>query len=123
MQRPITLRSLALATLVLAGCVSPPAGAESPALADPARIAGAWRLEVAEAAPCRLELSARPSANGYQASASPGCTAAVRQWRPTPEGLEIAAEDGLTLMLFTPDGPGRYLGFDGQRRRASLSRL
>lgn len=114
-------RALATAALLLSACAAPGAGAHSPALADPQSLAGAWTLTLPSAT-CRIVLTATASAHGYRAAPRGACPAPIAQWRPVPDGLELAGADGLTLILFEPVGPGAFEGRDADRRRARLTR-
>lgn len=117
------MRFLALfaAGLALAACHPPPVSARSPALATPEALAGAWTLTVQGRARCELQLDVSPSAHGYRVWAE-RCEIPVAQWRPVPDGVELAAADGLTLILLQPAADGVFEGFDGERRAARLAR-
>lgn len=110
------------AILLLAACAGAPAGARSPALAAPASLAGVWTLTAGAAPACRIRLTAEPAAHGYLAVTLGGCRARISAWRPIPEGVELAAADGLTLVLLSPTGPNRYAGRDAAGEAAQLSR-
>lgn len=114
--------ALAAAILLLGACAGPSAGARSPALADPEALAGVWTLTVEGRAACKLLLNAAPAAHGYGASPQGGCPIPVTQWRPVPDGIELAGSDGLTLILLEPDGSRAFSGFDSGRRPARLLR-
>lgn len=112
-----------LAALLLVGaCAGPPAGARSPALLSPETMAGVWTLSVEGRAACKLRLTATPAAQGYVAAPEGGCPLAVAQWRPVPDGVELAGPDGLTLILLEPAGANAFSGFDGGRRQARMVR-
>ncbi|MFC3076743.1 AprI/Inh family metalloprotease inhibitor [Phenylobacterium terrae] len=112
-----------LAALLLVGaCAGPPAGARSPALMSPETLAGVWTLTVEGRAACKLRLTVTPAAQGYGASPQGGCPFAVAQWRPVPDGVELAGPDGLTLILLAPSGANAFSGFDGERRPARMVR-
>lgn len=112
---------LALA-LMLGACAGAPAGARSPALASPEALAGVWTLTVQGRAACKLLLTAASAQQGYEASPQGGCAIAVAQWRPVPDGVELAGSDGLTLILLEPAGANAFQGFDAARRPARLAR-
>ncbi|MET0294137.1 MAG: AprI/Inh family metalloprotease inhibitor [Phenylobacterium sp.] len=112
---------MAATVLLLSACATSPAGARSPALADPKRIAGDWSL-VHAAGSCALRLTGKASAQGYRVQPRAACAAPVAQWRPVPEGLELAGSDGRTLMLLVPAGLGVYQGRDAAGRAARLNR-
>jgi hypothetical protein len=115
-------RALLAASLALGACAGPPAGARSPALVSPEVLAGRWTLTLDGRAACRLQLTAVPAAHGYRAVPEAGCPAPVAQWRPVPDGVELAGADGLTLILLEPTGAGAFRGFDAGRRAARLAR-
>ncbi|MDX9996898.1 MAG: AprI/Inh family metalloprotease inhibitor [Phenylobacterium sp.] len=115
-------RALVAAAFALGACGSQPAGARSPALVPAERLAGGWTLSLEGRADCRLRLTAAVSSHGFRAEIAPGCALAVAQWRTVPDGMELAAADGLTLALLAPAGEGAWEGFDAQRRAARLTR-
>lgn len=112
---------MAGAVSLAAACAAPVADASSRSPADPGEVAGRWTLTL-DGRACRIELTATPSAHGYRASRENGCPAPVAQWRPIPDGLELAGADGLTLILLQPEAAGAYTGRDAARRPARLTR-
>lgn len=110
------------AALLLGACAAPAAGARSRPLADAKSLAGLWTLTVQGAAACKLLLTAEGGERGYRAAAQGGCPIPIAQWRPVPDGMELAAADGLTLILLEPAGGGAYRGYDAERRPARLVR-
>ncbi len=113
--------ALVSAALLAGGCAAPVADARSRPPADPNAVAGSWTLTVEGRPTCRLRLSVTPSAHGHRAVPE-GCSAPIAQWRPVPDGLELAGADGLTLILLEPAGAYAYAGRDAARRPARLSR-
>jgi len=88
-------------------------------LSDPRELAGTWILSVAgDAARCTLTLGLSPGVNDQPlvgAAACPpglGLSGAVK-WRPVPDGLQLAADDGRTIAMFEPAGANRFVS---QRR-------
>lgn len=115
-------RAMAAAGLLLGACAGPPAGALSPALPRPEALAGVWTLTAEGRASCRLRLTAEGVEQGYRASPQGRCPVAVTQWRPVPDGVELAGGDGLTLILLEPAGAHAFEGFDTARRSMRMRR-
>ena len=115
-------RGLIAAVLLLGACAGPPAGALSPALPRPEALVGEWTLTAAGGASCRLRLTARGVEQGYRASPLGRCPVDVTQWRPVPDGVELAGGDGLTLILLEPAGSNAFEGFDAARRPVRMTR-
>lgn len=108
--------------LALAGCASPPAEARSRPLSAPETLAGGWALTVEGQGACRLQLTSLQAGHGYGAAPVGECFLPIRQWRPVPDGVELAGADGLTVILLEPAGPNAYQGIDAARRTARLVR-
>lgn len=84
-------------------------------LSEPRELAGTWILSVAgDAARCTLTLGLAPGASDQPlvgAAACPpglGLSGAVK-WRPVPDGLQLAADDGRTIAMFEPAGANRFV--------------
>lgn len=86
---------------------------------EPEELAGAWAIETPTAT-CAITFTTRrvESANGWAIDDPGGCLAAVVSgavaWRPTPEGVALAADDRRTLVVFNAAA-------DGQTATASLN--
>jgi hypothetical protein len=103
MTTPSTLAAgVASAAIALTGA----AQAMTPALLDPAKIAGAWTLSRAGGASCALTLKADPAAGGGHQLDLGACAGvagidAVRAWRVSSDGIGLASADGSTVIFLS----------------------
>ena len=86
-------------------------------LAEPAELAGEWRVTGEGRVPCaiRFETARVEAANAHRLVDPTGCLAmlvggAVAGWRPVPDGIELAGPDRLTVLLFSFAGDGSASG-------------
>ncbi len=98
-------------------------------MAEPAELEGAWTVAVTGEASCRIDLRSTrvEAAYAYALGDESGCLAAlagapVAGWRPAPDGIEIAAADRRTLLMFADQGDGTALAATA-RGAARLARL
>lgn len=90
-----------------------PRNSASLRLAEPAKLAGAWRISAPGREPCavRFDTGRVEAANAHALADPSGCLAAlaggpVAGWRPVPDGIELAGPDRLTVLLFSYTGDG-----------------
>jgi hypothetical protein len=91
-------------------------------LAEPKEIAGMWKISGSGRSDCLLRLEAQriDSVNAYSLSDPSGCLTAlvgtaIAGWRPSPEGIELAGSDRLTVLLFAygDNGAAQATAADG----------
>ncbi len=73
-------------------------------------LSGQWTV-TDESNSCIIQLSSEivESANGYRLSVSPDCAHEIlpeptMAWRPTPDGIALLDNDGLTVLFFSREG-------------------
>ena len=76
---------------------------------EPEALAGPWSIEIGQQhCSIRLETKRVEAANGWALVDSSGCLAAALPgavvWRPIPEGIEFAAADRRSVIVFTATG-------------------
>src|SRR4051812_46865529 len=101
------LARIAVVAASAALAISGAAQAMTPALLDPAAIAGTWTLSRQGGASCTLTLEAEPAANDRFHRLQLGSCAklagisAVRQWRVSSDGIGLATPDGSTVIFLS----------------------
>lgn len=122
----LAVRLLVLAAFAL---VQPAASlAMTPALLDPAALAGAWTLTGPDMA-CRLVLKAETASGGEGLALELGdCVRAglpvgtANHWRVSSDGFGLAAADGSTVLFFSNQGGDRFMAKARDGRRYQLAR-
>lgn len=122
-------RKLAAAAALTLASQATEGQAMTPALLDPARLAGAWTLTGPGGKSCRLELKAEAAAG------APGLALDVRDcaraglpvaranhWRVSSDGLAFAAADRATVLFFSAQGGDRFEATTRDGVRFSLER-
>jgi hypothetical protein len=103
----MTIRStLAVGAAGAALALTGAAQAMTPALLDPAQIAGAWTLARAGGASCTITLKAEPAGGNNYEVALGDCAGvagikAVASWRVSSDGIGLASADGSTVIFLS----------------------
>jgi hypothetical protein len=121
----------ATAAIVLALALLAPieSRAMTPALLDPATLAGTWILTGAGSGPCRLVLKAVAAADGQGLALELGDCARrgppisqAANWRVSNDGFGLAAADRSTVLFFSNEGEGLFAARTRDGRRYELRR-
>ena len=101
----------------------------TPALIEPAALAGAWTLTGPGGKTCRLVLKAAPAADGQGLAVEIGDCAKwdgpigqVSNWRTSNDGFGLATADRSTVLFFSNEGDGLFAARTRDGTRYELRR-